>query len=213
VTAPRQRRSREQQRAQTRERLLDAAAEVVAARGLEGASIDEISDRAGYTRGAFYSNFSGKPELLVELCELRLRRYAERIVPIINATPEQDRVARAARLLMQREPDVDILLLVELARLRATNDEVAALLERFAGRFTDLVDEVLAASPDLGDPTPEQRRAGARGLVGALLGLAFLQHLGVADVATAELLLEGVGRAAFPDAREPGAPGPGPVGP
>lgn len=201
MTAPRTRRSRAEQQAETRERLLEAAAEVVAARGLEGASIDEISERAGYSRGAFYSNFSGKPELLVTLCETRLRRFADEIVPVVQATPEAHRSGAAAELITGRPLDTDVLLLVELARLRSTHDEVPALLEGFAERFADLVEEVLSsADHDLGDPTPDQLRAGARAFVGALLGIAFLEHLGVGDVPTAELLLAGVARAAFPDA-------------
>lgn len=205
---PRRRRTRAEQQAETRARLLDAAAEVVAAHGLEGASIDAISERAGYSRGAFYSNFSGKAEILVTLCETRLRGFADEILPIVRAAPAGDRTGAAAELLTDRRLDTDVLLLVELARLRATNAEVDPLLERFTERFTDLVAEVLAdAGEDLGDPSPEQLRAGARGLVGALLGIAFLGHLGVGDTATTQLLIEGVARAAFPDAPDLPIPG------
>lgn len=197
----RTRRTREEQRAETRARLLEAAAEVIAARGLEGASIDEITERAGYTRGAFYSNFSGKPELLIELCEQRLRAYADEMVPHILAAPEGERVAHAASLLVATQPVEHVMLLVELARLRDTNPEVAELLDGFAERFTDLVEGVLRGSAaDLGDPDPAQLRAGARGLVGALLGVAFANALGVGDETSAQLLLAGVGAAAFPDA-------------
>lgn len=198
----RQRRTRDEQRAQTRARLLAAAGEVIAARGLEGASIDEITERAGYTRGAFYSNFTGKPELLVELCEQRLLEFADEIVPLIQAAPADRRGTEAARLLTERDSGPDVALLVELARLRGTHDEVEALLSRFADRCVDLVDALLAVNAaDLGEPTPAQRREGARGLVAVVLGLAFVQHVGVGrDPRTAELLLEGVARAAFPDA-------------
>ncbi|MEX1178625.1 MAG: TetR/AcrR family transcriptional regulator [Nitriliruptor sp.] len=203
MTVSRTRRSREEQRAQTRERLLTSAAEVIAARGLDGASIDEITERAGYSRGAFYSNFAGKPELLVELCEHRLRTYAERFVPLIQASPVGRRSRALASLMTDRDPGPDVLLLVELARLRTTNHEVQALLDRFVDGFVDLVDVVLAHNaPELGDPTPQQRRAGARGLVVALLGVAFVQHLGAADDrTTVQLLVEGVTRAAFPAAQ------------
>lgn len=201
MSAPRPRRTREEQRAETRARLLEAAAEVIAARGLDGASIDEITERAGFTRGAFYSNFSGKPELLVELCEQRLLDYADEIVPLIQAAPAGERGAEAARLLSQRDPQPDVFLLIELARLRSTHPDVEDLLARFADRFVDVVDDVLADNEaDLGHPTPAQRRAGARGLVAALLGLAFVQHIGLGDDRlTAQLLLDGVARAAFPD--------------
>ena len=56
-------------RAQTRDRLLVAAASVFAERGIIGASVEEISEAAGFTRGAFYSNFAGKDELVLVLLQ------------------------------------------------------------------------------------------------------------------------------------------------
>lgn len=67
--------TRAERRAQTRQELLDAAARVFGERGLTGSSVEEISAEAGYTRGAFYSNFSSKNELFVEL--LHQRVYAQ----------------------------------------------------------------------------------------------------------------------------------------
>ena len=68
----RERLTRLEQKAQTRERLLDAAAQVIAERGLEAASIDEIASAAGYTKGAVYSNFASKTELVIALLERRI---------------------------------------------------------------------------------------------------------------------------------------------
>lgn len=47
----------------TRSRLLQASVPVFAEKGLEGATIDDLVRAAGFTRGAFYSNFSTKEEL------------------------------------------------------------------------------------------------------------------------------------------------------
>ena len=72
------RRSRKEKQAETRERLLDAAEQVFLRRGLQGSSVEEISAEAGFTRGAFYSNFKSKDELFVELLHVRIyNRYAE----------------------------------------------------------------------------------------------------------------------------------------
>jgi len=51
----------------TRERVLDAAREVFAERGVFGGSVEDICERAGFTRGAFYSNFTDKADLLEAL--------------------------------------------------------------------------------------------------------------------------------------------------
>jgi AcrR family transcriptional regulator len=64
---PRKRLTREESREQTRLRLLDAASAVIAKKGLAGTSVEDIVGHAGYTRGAFYSNFKSKTDLFIEL--------------------------------------------------------------------------------------------------------------------------------------------------
>lgn len=60
-------------RERTRERLLDAAFTVFAHQGIHGASIEAVCEAAGFTRGAFYSNFSSKEELFLALAERAVR--------------------------------------------------------------------------------------------------------------------------------------------
>lgn len=68
-------------RAQTRDRLIEAAVGVFAERGVIGASVEEISERAGFTRGAFYSNFADKDELVLAM----LAHYSERDLATVRA--------------------------------------------------------------------------------------------------------------------------------
>lgn len=60
-------------RERTRERLLDAAFTVFAHHGIRGASIEAVCEAAGFSRGAFYSNFSSKEELFLALAERAMR--------------------------------------------------------------------------------------------------------------------------------------------
>ena len=60
----------------TRQRLLDAAAAVFAERGIEAASLDEVAEAAGYTKGAIYSNFASKIDLVVALMRRRIAAQA-----------------------------------------------------------------------------------------------------------------------------------------
>ena len=60
-------------RAQTQERLMAAAVRVFAERGIIGASVEEICETAGFTRGAFYSNFADKDELVLALIRKNVR--------------------------------------------------------------------------------------------------------------------------------------------
>lgn len=61
--------TREESRALTRTKLLEAARVVIARAGYEGASIDRIAEEAGFSKGAFYSNFGSKEEIALELLE------------------------------------------------------------------------------------------------------------------------------------------------
>lgn len=50
-------------RSATRAKLLDAALDVFAEKGLHGASVEDLAAAAGFTKGALYSNFATKEEL------------------------------------------------------------------------------------------------------------------------------------------------------
>ena len=55
----------ERRRQLTRDALVDAAADVFVRRGFSGASLDEIAETAGFTRGAIYKHFEGKDDLFL----------------------------------------------------------------------------------------------------------------------------------------------------
>lgn len=59
--------SRSEKKEETRQKIKQSAMELFAARGMEAVSIDEISETAGYSRGAFYSNFSNREAVMEEL--------------------------------------------------------------------------------------------------------------------------------------------------
>jgi AcrR family transcriptional regulator len=83
-------------RAETRARLLAAALEVFAEDGFGRSSVEDVCERAGYTRGAFYSNFSSLDELFLAMWE---ERSAQLLADLRNAlehieTDDPDRMIR-----------------------------------------------------------------------------------------------------------------------
>jgi AcrR family transcriptional regulator len=62
-------RGRTPRREATRQRVLDAAREVFAEKGVIGGTVEDICERAGFTRGAFYSNFADKDDVVDALVE------------------------------------------------------------------------------------------------------------------------------------------------
>jgi len=86
----RKRLTRDESRRQTRERLIEAAHELFIAEGIETASIDRIAEHAGYSRGAFYSNFETKEDILWEI----LDRETERVQSELEAVFKQNLAPR-----------------------------------------------------------------------------------------------------------------------
>lgn len=62
-----------EQRKATRAKLIDAALGLFATSGYEHATVDDISQAAGYSKGAYYFHFSTKDDILLEL----LRMWSE----------------------------------------------------------------------------------------------------------------------------------------
>jgi len=146
-------------RAQTRERLMAAAGTVFAERGVIGASVEEICEAAGFTRGAFYSNFTDKDALVLALIEAGAQTQyaaAEDALTAMAATspglaPEEivsrtlsrfDALGRSSRegVLVQQE------LLLHAARVPALRAPYAAFVAACTRRLSGLITEALEAA-------------------------------------------------------------------
>lgn len=116
-------------RSVTRDRLLDAAGEVFAERGVAGASVEEVCERAGYTRGAFYSNFATKDELVVALLDREEGLLLERLSTALGASLSEPAplTAIAGRLFdLQPFGAQNYALRAELSLLAVRDPELAA---------------------------------------------------------------------------------------
>src|SRR5580692_142570 len=80
----RQRLTRQESRLETRTRLLESAAQLFARGGYEGASVDLIAESAGYSKGAFYSNFENKEAIFLELLDAHKRREIEALAQLLT---------------------------------------------------------------------------------------------------------------------------------
>jgi AcrR family transcriptional regulator len=78
MSAMAQRLTPERRRELTRTALLDAAADVFAKRGFHAASLEEIAENAGFTRGAIYKNFENKEDLFFAVIERRIDSQLQR---------------------------------------------------------------------------------------------------------------------------------------
>jgi AcrR family transcriptional regulator len=105
--------TREQSKANTRERLLAAARRVFARSGFHGASVEEIASMAGFSTGALYSNFDGKEDLFLVLMEREIDEHAREISEAVRQRASvSERATGGARqwmTMIEREPDLLLL--------------------------------------------------------------------------------------------------------
>ncbi len=174
-------------RERTRGRLLDAAFDVFARHGVQAASIEAVCEAAGFTRGAFYSNFASKEELFLALTERQIRVQLSAleavtcdVQPLEVATPDSIRdavrgviasvlpdpaaaqswsvMALEFELLALRDPQIAARYAEQQVRLR---DELVGVLERLVSsiglRFA--VDTLTAVDLLLGAFETGQRTA------------------------------------------------------
>jgi AcrR family transcriptional regulator len=138
--------TREQSKAQTRERLLNAARRVFASRGYHGASVEEIAAEAGFSTGALYSNFDGKEALFLALLDREIDDHAREIE---EAVRERATIAERARggaerwmAMIEREPELQLLFMefwAYAARDPKVRRQVAASFARARGVLTGLI--------------------------------------------------------------------------
>ena len=161
-------------REQTRRNLLDAARRVFGKRGFGGATLDEIAEHAGYTRGALYYNFpGGKEDLFLELLEERIAARIEATQSTFSdgggedvaSTLAQAREAAADAGAAARENREWQLLFFEFALHAARDRRFARRLGASEGRLRAALAELIEArAAALGGEPPISAESLARAL-------------------------------------------------
>ena len=175
------RKTREERQAETRQALLDAAAAVVVDRGLAGASVEAICAKAGFTRGAFYSNFESKEQLFVELLQQRVYEHYREMAERRIAEPESRPTLRETGeelAALQADPRGRWLLrlILELLAEAGRSDRVRELAATFwSGNRELTAHSIREAYASAGKGAPHDTRMLATALIALDIGLA-LQH-------------------------------------
>lgn len=178
-------------REETRQRLLDGAYEAFCEVGFQAATIEDICARAGFSRGAFYSNFADKDELLLALW----RRTTDRTVAALRAGvagaagsdhPFEDVIEKIIAL---RSPDRDWFVLSTEFLLHALrNPELQREVEETRARFRDELQvalEDLMAADGIRPPDGIDMATFTRILVAGQVGC---QHLTATEDSTVPLV-------------------------
>jgi TetR/AcrR family transcriptional regulator, transcriptional repressor of aconitase len=125
--AIKQRLSRQESRLETRTRLLESAAQLFARGGYEGASVDLIAESAGYSKGAFYSNFESKEAIFLELLDAHKRREIDALARLLaQDIPASELVSLIRNSESGRVSDFDFGLLSAEFQLQACRDKTFA---------------------------------------------------------------------------------------
>jgi AcrR family transcriptional regulator len=140
--------------AETRARLLDAAAEVFAARGYEGTRVADIARAAGVSNGALYTHFASKAELLVESLRTRGPRL---LAEVLRADPDgsiADLLLAAGRSLPGRRAAGGYLIVEALVAARR-DPQVARLMRADIGARTDWLADLVRIGQLAGELHPD----------------------------------------------------------
>lgn len=183
----------ERRRAQTREYLLEAAAQVFAERGFHGATLDEVAARAGFTKGAVYSNFKNKDDLFLALIEGGYRREMAALEEALTSSevPPTERLEDFVSLIraeLDTVPDNWAALYLEFSLYAMRNPEARERLlrlerEDIAGVAAIIEGEQARAGYGVSEPAMHQAR-----LVTALFrGISLMRVLEPEEVGPAFL--------------------------
>jgi AcrR family transcriptional regulator len=139
--------------AETRERLLSAAAEVFAQRGYEGTRVAHIAAAAGVSNGALYAHFGSKAELLVDALRTHGRRL---LADLFAADPSQsitDLLLVIGRGLIRRR-DASGYLIVEALVAARRDDDVAKAMRSYVGERADWLSDLMRVAQTDGELDP-----------------------------------------------------------
>ncbi|MDT0310068.1 TetR/AcrR family transcriptional regulator [Streptomyces sp. DSM 44917] len=167
-------------RARTRQRLLDAALQVFAEEGFGRSTVEQVCERAGYTRGAFYSNFTSLDELFLAMWEERSVRMLNALRAALAAVPADAGPEETLRAALTAIP-------VEDAWFRVTAEFTAHALRNPSLRHVMVARERAIQETVLPLVTAALRRDGRVVPDEAALGQALVA---VHDGTSAQVLLE-----------------------
>lgn len=150
--------TRKEKKEQTRTCLLHSAAKVFARSGMHGASVDDVAEEAGFTKGAVYANFASKEELFLAMVD---EKFAGRVADIEKVTADGAPVLHQAQeaggdfaRYLDEDPEWQRLF-VELCAYAGRNPEFRArLAERYRGVRGMIAGAYARRIEELENPSP-----------------------------------------------------------
>src|SRR5215218_4412559 len=145
----------------TRDRLFEAAARVFEEDGIGGASIEAIAVAAGFSRGAFYSNFKSKDELIIAMLEDHVAQSIRRNMDILAQHDNLDDFIAALKAMdrtrqdpLGRSPLLHMEMILFVARAEKRRPELAKRLRARRKLVADIVEATMRGTPKgaVGDP-------------------------------------------------------------
>jgi AcrR family transcriptional regulator len=145
----------------TRDKLFEAAARVFEEQGIGGVSIEAIAAAAGFSRGAFYSNFKSKDELIIAMIEDHVERSIRRnldllathdnLADYIDALKSMDRSRQDP---LARSPLLHMEMILFVARAEKRRPELAQRLRARRKLIADIVETASRNSGKNGSLNP-----------------------------------------------------------
>lgn len=185
-------------RLETQQRLIDATKLIMVTRGVEGCTLERITQAANFTRGAFYSNFHSKEELFIAVAEEEyeagirsIDSFTQHLGQIMGALPSADEISEEQTQLILSEVLVSFLthmrlnrnffilhseFLIRSARVPEWAEQFAAINHEFVQKLASTLDIIMT---HLGRHFVWSSEAVAQAVIGIVLranGIASWNH-------------------------------------
>jgi AcrR family transcriptional regulator len=139
--------------AETRERLLRAAADMFAERGYDGTRVADIAAAAGLSNGALYAHFSSKAELLVGALRAHGRQLLAELFATDPSRSVTDLLLAVGRCLPRRREPSGYLIVEALVAARRDQD-VAVPMRDYMGERADWMADLMRVAQAGGELDP-----------------------------------------------------------
>src|SRR6202021_1798600 len=148
-------------RDETCDKLFEAAARVCEDQGIGGARIEAIAGAAGVTRGAFYSNFKSKDELIIAMLEDHVEQSIRRNLDLLDKHKNLADFLDALRTMdrshqdpLARSPLLHMEMILFVARAEKRRPDLAVRLRARRKLITDIVETTLKNNGKNGSLNP-----------------------------------------------------------
>ncbi len=136
--------SRTDSQLETKAQILKAAEAAFAQLGFAGAAVDKITAQAGYSRGAFYSNFKSKEDLFLSLIETKMTALLSELELLLRSPEESLQLQVREYYLNQARDKILTLIMTEFLMVGIRNAKLRSRVAVINKSYLDAMGKIIS---------------------------------------------------------------------